>query len=121
MDTLAFDLEEVAPGRVAVRGRPSPGLLNTIGVVHGGFAVTLLDSAMGSAVQTTLSPTETFTTLEVKVNFVRAITPDTGPVLAQGVVVHRGRTTATAEGRLRAAGDRALLAHGSCTCLLRRL
>ena len=77
----------------------------------------LLDSAMGVAVHTTLDEGQTYTTLELKVNYVRAMTQDTGPVVATGSVIHRGGRVATAEARLTDAGGR-LLAHGTSTCLI---
>jgi len=89
-----------------------------IGVVHGGLAATLLDSAMSCAVHTTLAAGERYTTLELKVNFVRAITVATGRVRAEGTVVHRGGTIATAEGHLLSERDGKLLAHGVVTCRL---
>jgi uncharacterized protein (TIGR00369 family) len=94
--------------------RPTPGLP----AVHGGLAATLLDSAMGCAVQSTLPVGFGYTTLELKVNFVRPITRDTGPVRCEGRVVHDGRTVATADGRVYALETGKLLAHGSATCLV---
>jgi len=91
---------------------------NPIGVVHGGLAATLLDSAMGCAVHSTLPAGVGYTTLEFKVNFARAITGDTGRVVCEGNLIHRGRTVATAEGRVIAEDTGKLLAHGTTTCLL---
>jgi uncharacterized protein (TIGR00369 family) len=91
---------------------------NPIGVVHGGLAATLLDSAMGCAVHSTLPAGTGYTTLEVKVNFARAITRATGRVLCEGTLIHAGRTVATAEGRVFAEDTGKLLAHGTTTCLL---
>jgi len=88
--------------------------------VHGGYAMTLLDSAMGCAVQSTLGVGERYTTLEVKTNFVRPITLDTGRVRSEGLVVYRGSTIATAEGKLTAIESGKLLAHGTTTCLIIR-
>jgi uncharacterized protein (TIGR00369 family) len=85
--------------------------------VHGGWAATLLDSAMGAAVLSTLAAGKLFTTLELKVNYVRALTDGTGPVRAEGRVINAGRTIASAEGRLLGA-DGKLYAHGTTTCLL---
>ena len=87
------------------------------GVVHGGLAATLLDSAMGCAVQTTLPAGAAYTTPELKVNFTRAITGETGRVLAHANVLHRGSCVATAEGRMVAESDGTLLAYGTTTCL----
>lgn len=105
-------------GKAVFEGEPGEYLYNPIGVVHAGFAMTLLDSAMGVAVHTMLGVGERYTTLETKCNFVAAITVETGLVRCEGKVVHRGRTTATAEGRVTAAGSGKLLAHGTTTCLI---
>src|SRR6266851_281306 len=99
-------------------GEAAEHLYNPIGVVHGGFAMTMLDSAMGCAVHTTLAVGEAYTTLEAKVNFVRPITLDTGPVRCEGTVIHRGGKIATAEGRLLAERTGKLLAHGTTTCMV---
>ena len=99
-------------------GSPDESVYNPIGAVHGGYAMTLLDSAMGCAVHTTLAVGERYTTLEVKTNFVRPITLETGRVRCEGVVIHRGAMVATAEGRLIAVESGKLLAHGTTTCLI---
>jgi uncharacterized protein (TIGR00369 family) len=114
---LDFLLVEVERGRAAFEGTPKYGLYNPINVVHGGWAATLLDSAMGCAIFSLLEKGETWTTLELKVNYVRAITKDTGPMRAEARIVHRGRTVATSEGDLR---DRAgkLYAHATTTCMI---
>ena len=116
-ELLDFRLCAVEAGRVAFEGRPAAGHYNPIGTVHGGWAATLLDSAMGCAVHSVLEAGVAYTTLEFKINLVRPITAATGPVRAEGTLVHRGRRTATSEARLTDAAGR-LLAHGSCTCLL---
>jgi uncharacterized protein (TIGR00369 family) len=105
-------------GRAVCEGEPAEYLYNPIGVVHGGYAMTLLDSAMGCAVQSTLGVGERYTTLEVKTNFVRPITLDTGHVRSEGIVVYRGSTIATAEGKVTAIESGKLLAHGTTTCLI---
>ena len=115
--TLDFALETIEDGRVVFVGRPSAAHYNPIGSVHGGYAATLLDSAMGCAVHSQLDAGVAYTTLELKVSFVRALGAEAGPVHAEGRVVHRGRRIATAEGRLTDAAGR-LYAHGSCTCLI---
>jgi uncharacterized protein (TIGR00369 family) len=115
---LGFAGVHVEEGKAVFEGEPGEHLYNPIGVVHGGFAMTLLDSAMGCAVHTTLAAGERYTTLEVTTNFVRPITGDTGRVRCEGVVVHRGGTVATAEGRLIAVDSGKLLAHGTTTCLI---
>ena len=117
-DTLGFRAVDASAGRAVFVSESAEWLYNPIGVVHGGFAMTILDSAMGVAVHTTLAKTERYTTLETKVNFVRPITVETGPVRCEAVVVHRGRRVATAEGRLVADRGGKLLAHGLTTCLI---
>jgi uncharacterized protein (TIGR00369 family) len=116
--TLGIALTEAEPGRAVFRSQAAEFLYNPIGVVHGGFAMTLLDSAMGVAVQTTLARGERYTTLETKVNFVRPVTLETGSVRCEATVIHRGRRIATAEGKLIADDSGKLLAHGTTTCLI---
>jgi len=113
-----FDLVEVEPGRAVFAGVPGEQHYNPIGVVHGGLAATLIDSATGCAVQTTLPAGDRYTTLEVKVNYVRALTGDTGRVLCEAHVMHRGGTVGTAEAQLTRESDGKLLAHGTSTCLI---
>jgi len=96
-----------------------PDMSNPLGTVHGGIASTLLDSAMSCAVHTTLEPGAWYTTLELKVNFVRAVGTDGQVLTATGKTIHVGRTTATAEGRVHTADGR-LIAHGTTTCTIRR-
>jgi uncharacterized protein (TIGR00369 family) len=115
---LGFIGVEAKEGWAAFEGDPGEYMYNPIGVVHGGWAMTLLDSAMGCAVHTTLGVGEAYTTLEVKVNFVRPITLETGRVRCEGVVVHRGGTVATAEAKLIVKSSGKLLAHGTTTCLI---
>jgi uncharacterized protein (TIGR00369 family) len=117
-DLLGFEPVEAEEGRVVFASTPRTDHYNPIGSVHGGFAATLLDSAMGCAVHTTLGEGLGYTTLELKVNFTRPITSDTGRVLCEGTVVHRGGRVATAEGRVIAERDGKLLAHGTTTCLI---
>jgi EmrB/QacA subfamily drug resistance transporter len=116
--TLGFDIVEAAEGRAVFAVQPDEYHYNPIGVVHGGLAATLLDSAMGCAVHTTLDAGTGYTTLELKVNYVRGMTRDTGRVRCEATVVHRGGTIATAEGRLIAEETGKLLAHGTTTCLI---
>jgi uncharacterized protein (TIGR00369 family) len=116
--TMGFSGSEAEVGRAVFRSEPAEFLYNPIGVVHGGFAMTLLDSALGCAVHTTLARGERYTTLETKVNFVRPITLETGRVRCEATVVHRGRRVATAEARLIAEETGKLLAHGMTTCLI---
>jgi uncharacterized protein (TIGR00369 family) len=115
---LGFGPEVVEEGHVIFGAHPGEQHYNPIGVVHGGLAATLLDSAMGCAVQTTLEQGQAYTTLELKVNFVRAITRDTGRVLADAKIVHRGGRIATAEGRLVVEDGGKLLAHATTTCMV---
>jgi uncharacterized protein (TIGR00369 family) len=115
---LGFELDAVEEGRAVFAVTPSEFHYNPIGVVHGGLAATLLDSAMGCAVHSTLPAGTGYTTLEFKVNFARAITGDTGRVICEATLIHRGRTVATAEGRVTAEATGKLLAHGTTTCLL---
>ena len=117
---MGFSGVHIEEGKAVFEGEPAEYLYNPIGVVHGGFAMTLLDSAMGCAVHSTLRPNERYTTLELKTNFVRPITVDTGRVRCEGVVIHRGGTIATAEGKLTAFATGKLLAHGTTTCLIAR-
>lgn len=115
--TLRFAAIEVEAGKVMFEGIPGPEHYNPIGTVHGGYACTLLDSAMSCAVQSMCAAGMAYTTLELKVNLVRPITTETGPVRAEGSVVHVGRRTGTAEGKLLDASGK-LLAHGTTTCLI---
>src|SRR6266487_4932121 len=117
-ETLGFTGVHAEEGKAVFEGDPGEYMYNPIGVVHAGWAMTLLDSAMGCAVNTTLGVGERYTTLEVKANFVRPITVETGRVRCEGVVVHRGATIATAEGKLTAINGGKLLAHGTTTCLI---
>jgi uncharacterized protein (TIGR00369 family) len=117
-DLLGFRLVEVEDGRVAFRAEPGEQHYNPIGVVHGGLAATLLDSAMGAAVHSTLPLGSGYSTLETKFNLVRAVTADSGSLLAEGRVVHRGSRVATAEGRIVREADGKLVAHGTSTCLV---
>jgi uncharacterized protein (TIGR00369 family) len=115
--TLGYDISEVADGRVVVTATPSDALLNPAGTVHGGFAATLLDSCMGLAIWSTLDKGFGQTTLEFKISLLRPITPETGPINAEGIVLNRGRRIGTAEGRITDQNGR-LLAHGTTTCLI---
>jgi uncharacterized protein (TIGR00369 family) len=116
-EVLDFRLTEVSAGRTVFEGIPNSRFYNPLGTVHGGFAATLLDSALGCAIFSALQPGEGWTTLELKINYVRALTRDTGPVRAEGRVIHRGRTVATSEGDLRDR-DGKLYAHATTTCMI---
>ena len=115
--TLDYDITEAENGRVVVTANPKEIHLNPWGTVHGGLAATMLDSCMGLAIQSTLDKSIGSTTLEFKISFVRAITPETGPIRAEGAVISRGRRVGTAEGRV-IDRDGRLLVHGTTTCLI---
>jgi uncharacterized protein (TIGR00369 family) len=117
-ELLGFALVEVDEGRVVFAAMPGEQHYNPIGVVHAGLAATMLDSAMGAAVHSTLPEGSGYTTLETKFNLVRPIDAGTGEIRAEGSVVHRGGRVATAEGRVTRASDGKLLAHGTSTCLI---
>jgi uncharacterized protein (TIGR00369 family) len=114
---LDFALIEVEQGRALFEGTPRFDHYNPIGTVHGGWVSTLLDSALGCAVHSTLQQGEAYTTLELKVNLVRALTKDTGRVTAEGKIVYRGRTVGTADAYLRDAEGK-LYAHATTTCMI---
>jgi uncharacterized protein (TIGR00369 family) len=115
--TLNYDVTEAESGRVVVTMEPSDIHLNPAGTVHGGVAATLLDSCMGLAVQSTLDKGVGQTTVEFKISLLRPITPETGPIRAEGTVLNCGRRVGTAEGRITDSKGR-LLAHGTTTCLI---
>lgn len=115
-ETLGYDIVEAEDGRVVITAEPKSTHLNPAGTVHGGLAATLLDSCMGLAVRSTLPKGVSSTTLEFKISFVRPITPETGLIRAEGVVISRGRRVGTADGRI-TDGKGRLLVHGTTTCL----
>jgi uncharacterized protein (TIGR00369 family) len=115
--TLGYEIVAAESGRVIVTAVPNETHLNPAGGVHGGLAATLLDTAMGLAIHSTLDKDTDQTTLEFKISLVRPITPSTGPIRAEGTVLSRGRRLGTAEGRLADEAGR-LLAHGTTTCLI---
>ena len=114
---LGFTLVEVEPGRAVFEVQPGERHYNPIGVVHGGLAMTLLDSAMGCSVQTQMPAGGGYTTLEAKTNLVRAITAETGLLRAIGKVLHVGKRIATAEARLEDKAGK-LYAHATTTCIV---
>lgn len=114
---MGFALIEAEEGRAVFEGVPFAGLLNPLGSVHGGWALTLIDSAAGCAVHTKLGAGVGYTTVETKVNFARPISRDSGTVRAIGEVVTHGRTIATAEARL-LSQDGKILAHGTSTLMI---
>ncbi len=115
--TLPYHLVEVGDGFAAFEGEPDVSLYNPLGVVHAGFAMTMLDSVLGCAVHSKLPRAAGYTTLETKVNFLRPILADTGRVRAEGRVVHVGRRTGLAEGEIKDSAGK-VLAYGSSTCLI---
>lgn len=115
--TLDFIPISVEPGVVIFQGTPGPQHYNPSGAVHGGYAATLLDSAVGCAVHSMLPQGKGFTTLELKINYIRAMTDQTGPVRAEGKVVTVGGQVAVAEGRITDANGK-LYAHATTTCLI---
>jgi uncharacterized protein (TIGR00369 family) len=117
MSLMGFRLAQVGDGLAVFECEPGEQHYNPIGVVHGGLAMTLLDSAMGCCVHTRLPAKVGYTTLEAKVNMVRAITAKTGTIRATGKVIHLGGKTATAEARLEDAAGK-LYAHGTTTCII---
>ncbi len=119
-DTMQFELAEIERGRALVRATPGPHANNPIGVIHGGYAATLLDSCCGFATHSCLDSRQGYTTLEIKVAYHRAMTVDTGPVEAEGKVLTIGRRVAFAEGRLVDAQGR-LLASATSTLLVYEL
>jgi uncharacterized protein (TIGR00369 family) len=116
--TMNFGIVELEEGRAVFEGEPGEEHYNPIGVVHGGYASTLLDSALGCAVHTTLPEGVAYTTQTLEVKFLRPITRDTGRVRAEAEVVHRGRKQATVDARLTAVDTGKLLATGTSTCLI---
>jgi uncharacterized protein (TIGR00369 family) len=116
-ELLGFEPKEVEKGRAVFVSTPDSRLYNPIGSVHGGYAATLLDSCMACAVHSMLRAGRGYTTVEIKVNFVRPLSADIGEIRAEGKVIHVGRQIASAEGRLTDARGR-LLAHATTTCLV---
>lgn len=116
--TLNYWLTEVEEGRVVFRGQPNLGAMNPIGSIHGGWFGTLLDSCMACAVQTKLPAGRAYTTLEYKVNVLRPLFADSGPIDAVGTAQHVGRRTGIAEGQMVGVDDGRLYATGSTTCLI---
>jgi uncharacterized protein (TIGR00369 family) len=114
---LNFSIVEVTRGFTAFVGNPKFEYYNPLGSVHGGYAAALLDSCMACAVHSTLERGYSYATVEIKINYVRAITSETGEVRAEGKVINAGKRIATAEGRLFDLAGR-LYAHGTTTCLI---
>jgi uncharacterized protein (TIGR00369 family) len=114
---LGYRLTEVEPGHAVFEIQAGEQHYNPIGVVHGGIAMTLLDSAMGCAVHTRMPAGGGYTTLEAKTNLVRPVTAETGALRAIGKVLHLGKRVATAEGRLEDREGK-LYAHATTTCIV---
>lgn len=115
--TLNFTIVEASHGRAVFQGTPGPEHLNPLGTVHGGWFATMLDSALGCAVHTTMPPGRAYTTADLSIKLVRAISPKVPRVRAIAQVVHAGRQLATAEARL-VGPDGTLYAHGGTACLV---
>ena len=116
-DTLDIIPIRIEPGKAIFQGRPSKRHYNPMGTVHGGWFATILDSALGCAVHSTLPAGKGYTTLELKVNLVRALTDAVPLVRAEGTLVHAGRQVATSEARV-VGPDGKLYAHATTTCLI---
>jgi uncharacterized protein (TIGR00369 family) len=116
---LDMRLVEVEEGRVVFAIEPAEYQYNPLGTVHGGVTATLLDSALGCVVQSMLPSGTTYTTIELKINYVRPITSETGTVYGEGKIIHMGGRIATAEARVTDAAGK-LYAHATTTCILLR-
>jgi uncharacterized protein (TIGR00369 family) len=114
---FGFRIVEADHGRVVFAGVASEQFYNGWGVVHGGFAASMLDTALTCAVNTTSDRERSFTTLELKINFIRPLTREVGELRCEGRVIHTGRRIATAEGRI-AGPDGKIYAHGTTTCIV---
>jgi uncharacterized protein (TIGR00369 family) len=117
---MNFHLSKVEPGIALFRGTPSLEHYNPAGTVHGGWAATVMDSALGCAVQSMCPKGVIYTTVELKVNLVRPLFDNSGEVECEGRIVHFGRTIATSEAKLTRA-DGKLVAHGSTTCAVMKM
>lgn len=115
--SMGFTLVAVEPGLAVFEGTPTADFLNPLSTIHGGWAATILDSALGCCVHTLIKAGQAYTTVEMKVNYVRAMLPDTGVVRCEGRVIHAGGRIATSEAKLLDAKGR-LVAHGTETCLI---
>ena len=120
LGSLGISFVEIEEGRAVFEGVPGLHVYNPLGVVHGGYAAALLDSACGVSVQSRLGPAQSHTTLELKVAFHRAITADTGRVRAEGQVVSLGRRAGFAEARLTDADGRLYASATSSLLIIER-
>lgn len=116
-DAMDIHLIEIEDGRVVFGGTPSARYLNPIGTIHGGWMATILDGAMAYCIHSTLKAGEEYTTLEMKINYIRPVFPSIGVVRCESKLIHRGARTATSEGQLFDQRGK-LLAHGSETCMI---
>lgn len=116
-DTLGFRVAAVESGRVVLKGNPDRRSYNLLGSVHGGWTASILDTAMALSTLSSLDATLGFTTLDIKITYVRPVTVESGEVTAEGRVIHGGRRVALCEATLTDAGGK-LLAHGTGTCLI---
>src|ERR1700719_3170353 len=116
-ETTEIWIAEVESGHIVFEASPSARFYNPMGTVHGGWISTVLDSAMGCAVHSLLKPGQAFTSVELKVNFVRPLFEQTGKLRCEGKIVHLGGRLATSEGRLTDLSGN-LIAHGSTTCMI---
>jgi uncharacterized protein (TIGR00369 family) len=119
-ELLGMTIAEVQEGRAVFAVEPAEWMYNPIGSVHGGIAATLLDSCMGCAIHSTLEAGVGYTTTDLHVRYIRGMSHATGRVLAEGKVIHAGRRTATAEGRLFVEGTGHLIAHATTGCVILR-
>lgn len=116
-NTLGFRVTEVENGRVVVTGRPDARSYNLIGTVHGGWAAAVLDSALALSTLSTLEANQAFTTVDIRINYLRPLTVETGEVRAEGRVLQGGRRLAYCEAKLTDAAGK-LIAHGTGSCLI---
>jgi len=116
-DTLGFRVTEVEKGSIVLAGKPDQRSYNLIGTVHGGWAASILDSAMALATLSSLDEKTAFTTLDIRINYLRPITVELGELRAEGRVIQGGRKMAYCEGKLLDSAGK-LLAHGTGTCLV---
>lgn len=116
-ETLGFRLTEAEAGRVVLRGQPQRNAYNLIGTVHGGWAASILDTALALSVLTTLDADQTFTTVDIRINYLRPLTVETGPVRAEGRILQSGRRLAYSEADLTDAAGK-LICHATGSCLV---
>ena len=116
-DTLNFRITEVESGRVVLIGRPGRRSYNLLGTVHGGWAASILDTAMALAAMSALDEDNRHTTLDIRINYLRPITLETGEVRAEGTLIQGGRRVAYCEGKLTDPAGK-LLCHGTSSCLI---